>query len=112
MGVRVALPAQNKGFPPPGRHDSLIQVGNTALLLQVGQFADVMDLYILCGSADLAPIRLEPENQFHYETGHRWPNFAYGIALADALGCTVDALRQPPERPVPKRKRGRPRKAQ
>jgi transcriptional regulator with XRE-family HTH domain len=46
-----------------------------------------------------------------YETGHRWPNFAYAIALADALGCTIDALRQPPERLIPKRKRGRPRKA-
>src|SRR5262249_30250769 len=63
MGVRVAFPAENKGLPPSGSHDLLVQIEGSPLFLQIGEFADVMHLHLICGFADLAPLRLQSLDQ-------------------------------------------------
>jgi transcriptional regulator with XRE-family HTH domain len=46
-----------------------------------------------------------------WERGLREPTWSNMVAVADALGVSTEAFRQPPKEVPPKRKAGRPRKA-
>jgi hypothetical protein len=61
--VRGAFPASHQGLPPPADHNSLVQVEGPPFLVQIGAFADGMDLHPIPRFADLASIRREPLEQ-------------------------------------------------
>src|SRR5690242_16763039 len=67
MGVRVTLPTEDQRLPLPGRHDLQVQVWFASLLLQIGEFSDVMHLHLTRRSADLTLLRLEPLHQLRAE---------------------------------------------
>lgn len=60
----MASVAEDEGFAPPGSHDMHPGgFGLASLVVEIGEFSDVMNLAVLRPSTNLTRIRKEPFNQ-------------------------------------------------